>query len=73
MNTLISPCRSAFIKGRSIHDNFLFVRNITKKFLQNTSLAYEVGHLKKLLIRYAGTILSPYSNMASHHAGENGF
>ena len=77
MNALISPCQSAFIKGRSIHDNFLSVRNIAKKFQQRkkASLAYEVGHHKKLLIQYyVGTILSPYSNTkASHHVGENGF
>jgi mannosylglycoprotein endo-beta-mannosidase len=32
MNDLISPCQSAFIKKRSIHDNFLYVRNWTRKF-----------------------------------------
>jgi hypothetical protein len=32
MNDLISPCQSAFIKKRSIHDNFLYVRNLTRKF-----------------------------------------
>jgi hypothetical protein len=28
MHELISPYQSAFIKGRSIHDNFLYIRNI---------------------------------------------
>jgi hypothetical protein len=32
MNDLISPCPSAFIKKRSIHDNFLYVCNLTRKF-----------------------------------------
>lgn len=32
MKDLISPCQSAFIKGRSIHDNFLYVRNIARPF-----------------------------------------
>jgi hypothetical protein len=29
LSELISPCQSAFIKKRSIHDNFLYVRNLT--------------------------------------------
>jgi hypothetical protein len=29
---LISPCQSAFIKRRSIHDNFLYVRILTRRF-----------------------------------------
>lgn len=32
MNDLIYPCQSAFIKGRSIHDNFMYVRNIARRF-----------------------------------------
>jgi hypothetical protein len=32
LSDLISPCQSAFIKKRSIHDNFLYVRNLTRKF-----------------------------------------
>ena len=35
MHELISPCQSAFIKGRSIHDNFLYVRNIARRFHRN--------------------------------------
>ena len=35
MQELISPCQSAFIKGRSIHDNFLYVRNIARRFHRN--------------------------------------
>jgi len=31
MKELISPCQSAFIKGRSIHDNFLYVKNIARR------------------------------------------
>jgi hypothetical protein len=31
MNTLISKSQSAFIKSRSIHDNFLSVRNFTRR------------------------------------------
>jgi hypothetical protein len=32
MNNIISPCQSAFIKRRCIHDNFLYVRNLTRRF-----------------------------------------
>jgi mannosylglycoprotein endo-beta-mannosidase len=32
MNIISSPCQSAFIKRRSIHDNFLYVRNLTRRF-----------------------------------------
>jgi hypothetical protein len=32
MNSIISPCQSAFIKRHSIHDNFLYVRNLTQRF-----------------------------------------
>jgi hypothetical protein len=28
MNDIISCCQSAFIKSRSIHDNFMYVRNV---------------------------------------------
>jgi hypothetical protein len=31
-NDLIPSCQSAFIKKRSIHDNFIYVRNLTRKF-----------------------------------------
>lgn len=32
MEKLISRSQSAFIKGRSIHDNFLYVRNMARRF-----------------------------------------
>ena len=32
MQELIATCQSAFIKGRSIHDNFLYVRNLAQRF-----------------------------------------
>jgi hypothetical protein len=32
INELISPCQSIFIKKRSIHDNFLYVRNLMRRF-----------------------------------------
>lgn len=35
MDKLISPSQSAFIKGRSIHDNFLYVRNMARRFHRN--------------------------------------
>lgn len=35
MNQLISPCQSVFIKGRSIHDNFLYVCNLARCFHRN--------------------------------------
>jgi hypothetical protein len=31
LNSLVSNCQSAFIKKRSIHDNFLYVQNTVKK------------------------------------------
>jgi hypothetical protein len=34
MNELISPCQSAFISGRSIQDNFLYVQNLAKHYHQ---------------------------------------
>jgi mannosylglycoprotein endo-beta-mannosidase len=37
VHSLISPCQSTFIKGRSIHDNFLYVRNIARRFHRNKS------------------------------------
>lgn len=39
MNKLISPCQSAFIRGRSIHENFLYVRNLACHFHRNKTLA----------------------------------
>jgi hypothetical protein len=32
MHQLISACQSAFIKKKSIHDNYLYVRNLTRRF-----------------------------------------
>lgn len=32
MRTLISTNQSAFIKGRSIHDNFLYIRNLSRRY-----------------------------------------
>jgi hypothetical protein len=32
MSSLISPYQSAFIKGRTIYENFLYVRNIVCRF-----------------------------------------
>ncbi|KAK1692230.1 hypothetical protein QYE76_008927 [Lolium multiflorum] len=34
MNDIISPSQSAFIKSRSIHDNFMFIRNATRRLHQ---------------------------------------
>jgi len=50
INELISPCQSAFIKKRSIHDNFLYVRNLTRKFHRTKSphTTLEAGHLQGL-------------------------
>lgn len=39
MDELISQSQSAFIKGRSIHDNFLYVRNMARRFHRTKSLA----------------------------------
>ncbi|KAK1685714.1 hypothetical protein QYE76_046562 [Lolium multiflorum] len=35
MNDLVSNAQSAFIKKRSIHDNFLYARNLDKRFHKN--------------------------------------
>ena len=32
MQEIISKSQSAFIKGRSIHDNFMYVRNMARRF-----------------------------------------
>lgn len=40
MNTLISTSQSAFIKGRSIHDNFLYVHNLVRKLHANKTPAF---------------------------------
>ena len=37
MHDLVSNAQSAFIKKRSIHDNFLFVRDLARKFHRNRS------------------------------------
>jgi len=39
MNDLTSHCQSAFIKGRSIHDNFMYVRNLARRFHRNKTPA----------------------------------
>jgi hypothetical protein len=31
LNTLVSNCQSAFVKKRSIHDNFLYVQGVVRK------------------------------------------
>lgn len=49
MNDLISPCQSAFIKGRSIHDNFMYVRNIARRFHRTkTPTPDKARHIKGL-------------------------
>ena len=35
MEQIISKSQSAFIRGRSIHDNFLYVRNMARRFHRN--------------------------------------
>ncbi|WVZ65991.1 LOW QUALITY PROTEIN: hypothetical protein U9M48_015270 [Paspalum notatum var. saurae] len=35
MGDIISKCQIAFIKGRSIHDNFIFVRNMARRYHRN--------------------------------------
>ena len=39
MQEIISKSQSAFIRGRSIHDNFLFVRNLARRFQWNKNPA----------------------------------
>jgi hypothetical protein len=38
MDKLISPCQSAFIKRRSLHDNFFYMRNLTRRFHRTKTL-----------------------------------
>jgi hypothetical protein len=35
MDELVSPCQSAFISGRSIQDNFLYIQNLAKHYHQS--------------------------------------
>ncbi|WVZ72900.1 hypothetical protein U9M48_021288 [Paspalum notatum var. saurae] len=35
MKDIIPKCQTAFIKGRSIHDNFLYVRNMARRYHRN--------------------------------------
>jgi mannosylglycoprotein endo-beta-mannosidase len=49
MNDLVSNAQSAFIKSRSIHDNFLYVKNLATRFHRNKTPAL----LFKLDIRKA--------------------
>ena len=37
MNDIVSHCQSAFIKARSIHDNFMYVRNTARRLHRNHS------------------------------------
>jgi hypothetical protein len=39
LDELISPCQSAFIAGRSIQDNFLYVQNLAKYYHRNNTPA----------------------------------
>jgi len=39
MDHLISPSQSAFIKGRCIHDNFMYVRNLARAYHQTKTPA----------------------------------
>jgi hypothetical protein len=39
MNDIISSCQSAFIKSRSIHDNFMYVRNVARRLHRNRTPA----------------------------------
>jgi hypothetical protein len=39
MNELISPCQNAFIRKRSIHDNFVYVQSQAKFLCQTKSPA----------------------------------
>ena len=34
MNDIVSTCQSAFIKNRSIHDNFMNARNVARRLHQ---------------------------------------
>jgi hypothetical protein len=38
MNSHVSNAQSAFIKKRSIHDNFMYVRNLARKFHRSKTL-----------------------------------
>jgi hypothetical protein len=63
MNDLISPCQSAFIKKRSIHDNFLYVRNLTPICCDNIDLDTVLTNLPlsraNFPLKYLGLPLTP--------------
>ena len=40
MPSIVSPCQSAFIKTRSIHDNFMAVRSTARHFHRNKTPAH---------------------------------
>jgi PIN domain nuclease of toxin-antitoxin system len=52
MDELVSNAQSAFIKKRSIHDNFLYVKNLATRFHKNKTPAL----LFKLDIRRLSTL-----------------
>jgi hypothetical protein len=56
MNKLVSNDQSAFIKERSIHDNFLYVRNLVRKMHKTKTpmLLFKLD-IKKCLTQLGGT------------------
>lgn len=47
MDSLVSNAQSAFIKKRSIHDNFLYVKNLATRLHNNVGWDYIVDLLQK--------------------------
>jgi len=66
LNALISPCQSAFIRGRSIYDNYMYVRNVARRFHRNRTQAL----LFKLVISKAfDTVRWDYLLSLMRHRG----
>jgi hypothetical protein len=63
MNDLVSNAQSAFIKSRSIHDNFLYVMNLATRFnkAKTPTLLFKLD-IRKALIQLVGSISLIFSN-----------
>ena len=74
LNSLVSNCHSAFIKKRSIHDNFLYVQGAVQRLhTQKIPALFMKLDIHKLLIRFIGGTCSRFYRLwASDTDGVNG-
>ena len=74
LNSLVSNCQSAFIKKRSIHDNFLYVQGAVQRLhTQKIPALFMKLDIHKLLIRFIGGTCSRFCKpWASDSDGVNG-